>query len=129
MNIKIELFKENLIDAIGSGIYEISIVKENGDRGTLYIGESVFVLVRCATHLYELKRKPEYFGFTPHTIENNNISLEFNFYKKENDREKRKKIEKKLIQQKNPLSQSGISDRQKKVEEKIIALEEFLKSN
>ncbi len=58
MNIKVEFFRYDLIRAIGAGIYEISIVKNNKSE-VLYIGESVFVLVRCASHLYELKKKPD----------------------------------------------------------------------
>ena len=46
MKIKIDFFNKNIIDAIGAGIYQVSIMN-NGKEEVLYIGESVFVLVRC----------------------------------------------------------------------------------
>ncbi len=62
MRINIEFFKDNFIDAIGAGVYEVEIVNSSGETKSVYIGESVFVLVRCATHLYELKMAPWYWG-------------------------------------------------------------------
>ena len=125
MKISIDFFKDTLIEAIDAGIYEISICKEKQYK-TLYIGESVFVLVRCATHLYKLKKCPEYFGFTEDTISDSNITLKFNLIEKINNKSLRKKREKELIKEKKPLSQSEVSDFQKNVEEKISSLKEFL---
>ena len=125
MKISIDFFKDTLIEAIDAGIYEISICKEKQSK-TLYIGESVFVLVRCATHLYKLKKYPEYFGFTEDTISDSNITLKFNLIEKINNNSLRKKREKELIKEKKPLSQSEVSDFQKNVEEKISSLKEFL---
>ena len=76
MKIKIDFFSENIIDAIGAGIYQVSIMN-NGKEEVLYVGESVFVLVRCGAHLFELKKTPEYFGFNDETINNENIILKF----------------------------------------------------
>lgn len=76
MKIKIDFFNENIIDAIGAGIYQVSIMN-NGKEEVLYIGESVFVLVRCGAHLFELKKTPEYFGFNDETINNENICCSF----------------------------------------------------
>lgn len=50
MKINIEFFKNDFIDAIGAGVYEIKAIYNNKDIKSVYIGESVFVLVRCATH-------------------------------------------------------------------------------
>lgn len=125
MNIKVEFFQDDLIKAIGAGIYEISI-NQNNKSEVLYIGESVFVLVRCASHLYELKKKPEYFGFTDKTIDNPGITLKFCLIEKNDDSASRKKRELELIKARKPLSQNGISDRQKNVEDKIEALTQFL---
>ena len=125
MKIQIDFFKNELVDAIGAGIYEISVCK-NGKSSTLYVGESVFVLVRCASHLYNLKKNPEYLGFTEKTIEDSEISLCFHLIQQEKDAAIRKKDEKKIIKEKNPLSQSGISDCQKNIEERIEALTKFL---
>lgn len=60
MKINIDFFSSNLIKALGAGIYKIT-VEANGKSAPIYIGESLFVLVRCATHLFELDRNPEYF--------------------------------------------------------------------
>ncbi len=128
MNIKIEFFQEDLIQAIGAGIYEISIYQNNKSE-VLYIGESVFVLVRCASHLYELKRKPEYFGFTDKTIDDPSITLKFKLIGKDSNNGLRKKREMEFIKVRKPLSQSGIRDRQKNVEDKIEALTRFLNDN
>jgi len=128
MNIKVEFFRYDLIQAIGAGIYEISIVKNNKSE-VLYIGESVFVLVRCASHLYELKKKPEYFGFTDTIIDDPSITLKFKLIEENINKILRKKRETELIKERKPLSQSGIADRQKNVEDKIEALTQFLNGN
>lgn len=127
-NIKVEFFQDDLIQAIGAGIYEISI-NQNKKSDVLYIGESVFVLVRCASHLYELKKKPEYFGFTDKTIDDPGITLKFKLIEKNSNNASRKKREVELIKERKPLSQSGIRDRQKNVEDKIEALTQFLNDN
>jgi hypothetical protein len=128
MNISVDFFRNDLIQAIGAGIYEISIYKNNKST-VLYIGESVFVLVRCASHLYDLKKSPEYFGFTEDTIGDSSITLKFRLIENQGNSALRKKREKELIKENKPLSQSGISDHQKSVEEKILALTYFLDSN
>lgn len=125
MRIKIDFFNEKMIDAIGAGIYQVS-VKHNGMDEVLYIGESVFVLVRCGAHLFELKNKPEYFGFNDDSINNEDIALKFELLENIDDKKKRKHREKELIKEKNPIMQSGISDRMKTVEEKVQALTTFL---
>ncbi|MEW4328854.1 hypothetical protein Q0N12_19545 [Rossellomorea marisflavi] len=128
MNITIEFFQRDLIQAIGAGIYEISVHK-NGNSNVLYIGESVFVLARCASHMYQLNKNPEYFGFTPKTIKDSSITLNFRLLENVIKNDLRKRREKELIKEKAPLSQSGISDRQKSAEDKISSLESFLNSN
>lgn len=125
MKTQIDFFKKDLLEAIGAGIYEIDICK-NGKTEVLYIGESIFVLVRCASHLYNLKKNPHYFGFTKETIDDSGITLSFHLLGQADDTQKRKKLEKEIINSRKPLSQSGISDRQKNVEEKILALTSFL---
>lgn len=125
MKVKIDFFNEKIIDAINAGIYQVS-VRHNGKEEILYIGESVFVLVRCGAHLFELKKKPEYFGFNDETINNEKITLKFELLEAVDDMADRKHREKELIQEKNPMLQSGISDRMKSVEGKIQALTAFL---
>lgn len=53
---KNRFFQDDLIKSIGAGIYEISVDKK-GKSKVLYIGESVFVIVRCASHLYKKCRR------------------------------------------------------------------------
>lgn len=125
MKIKIDFFSENIIDAMGAGIYQVSIMS-NGKEEVLYIGESVFVLVRCGAHLFELKKNPEYFGFKDETINNENTILKFELLEAISNMADRKHREKELIQKKKPILQSGISDRMKSVEEKVQALTFFL---
>lgn len=125
MKIKIDFFNENIIDAISAGIYQASVMN-NGKEEILYIGESVFVLVRCGAHLFEIKKNPEYFGFNDKTINNENTILKFELLEAVSNMADRKHREKELIQEKKPILQSGISDRMKSVEEKVQALTTFL---
>ena len=125
MKIKIDFFSENIIDAISAGIYQV-LISSNGKEAVLYIGESVFVLVRCGTHLFELKKNPEYFGFNDRTINNENTILKFELLEAGSNMADRKHREKELIQEKKPILQSGISDRMKSIEEKVHVLTAFL---
>ena len=95
MKIQIEFFKDKLVESIGAGIYEIDVCKDKKTE-VLYIGESVFVLVRCASHLYELKKNPNYFGFTEKTVENPEIKLIFHLLEQVDDTQKRKNAKRKL---------------------------------
>lgn len=131
MRINIEFFKDNFIDAIGAGVYEVEIVNSSGETKSVYIGESVFVLVRCATHLYELKMAPWYWGFTKETIKDEKITLKFKLLKFPDGKNKeykadRKAFEVEQIKQKSPTSQSGRSDYLKDVEERINELNKFI---
>lgn len=125
MKIRIKFFESNFVEAIKAGIYEIYI-QVNGKEELLYIGESVFVLVRCATHLYEIAKGNGYLGFTKDRIENENITLVFKLYRPIVDKEIRKKTEKTLIAEKHPVMQSGISDRVKSIENMIDELTNLL---
>lgn len=130
MKIQIDFFTENFIDAIGAGVYKVSVCNENNETETLYVGESESVLARCASHLYTLKKQPHLWGFTEKTIENPNTKLIFSLVKQENDMQQRKILEKEIIKtEKLPISQSGISDRLKEVEERILSLSDFLNSD
>lgn len=128
MNLKVMFFDDRLVDAIGAGIYEIYLKKDNKEE-LLYVGESVFVLVRCATHLYEIKKGKGYLGFTNEIIDNKNITLVFKLLEVESDKQKRKSREKDIIKQKCPKLQSGISDRVKTIENMIEEITKCLTSN
>ena len=125
MKIKVIFFNDQLIDAIGAGIYKIIICKDERER-ILYIGESVFVLVRCAQHLFELNKKPEYFGFTDNTIDDPEILLKFQLVDSVADEKDRKKREKYLIDSEKPLVQSGIKDYMKRKNDKIDSVNGFI---
>lgn len=48
-------------EALGSGVYLIEIFR-NDVYKKLYIGESNYILKRCATHLATMEKSPEKFG-------------------------------------------------------------------
>lgn len=125
MNINIEFFKDQINEAIGAGIYQIDICR--GDNiEPLYIGESKTVLMRCSAHLYELKKEPCYLGFSEETISDSSITLRFTLLECVEDSAERKKREKEYVAERKPISQSGISDRQKSVEDKINSIIDFI---
>ena len=122
---------KQFMDAIGAGIYEIKICKNKNGKTkekVLYIGESVFVLVRCAYHLYKLRKDPTYFGFTEDMSKYPDVTLRFSLLKLQDDQTSRRREEKDIIseEKEQPLTQSGKSDRMKSKEEKIAAVREFL---
>ena len=93
MKLNIEFFINNFIDAIGAGIYKIT-VKHHNKEEHLYIGESVFVLVRCATHLFKFKKDPNYLGFTHESVQDEDITLKLELIETCSNTEIRKKKEK-----------------------------------
>lgn len=119
MDIKVKFFEDKFVEAIGAGIYGIFVQTNTKNKELLYIGESVFVLVRCATHLYEILKGNGYLGFTEEMIESNNITLVFELLISESDKKRRKAKEKEVIKEKHPKMQSEISDRVKSIEEMI----------
>ena len=128
MNFKVKFFEDSFLDAIGAGVYEIYI-QRNGDKQLLYVGESVFVLVRCATHLYEIVKGKGYLGFNKENLENDCFTLVFKLYSMEPDEAKKKQSRKqkeKEVIEKNPIMQSGINDRVKSIEEMINQMTSFL---
>lgn len=88
MNFKVKLFEDSFLDAIGAGVYEIYIQK-NDNKQLLYVGESVFVLVRCATHLYEIVKGKGYLGFNKENLENDSFTLVFELFSMEPDEAKK----------------------------------------
>ncbi len=114
----ISFFENQIEDAIGAGIYEIYIQKD-GKEDLIYIGESVFVLVRCATHLYEMKKGEGYLGSTKDFLDRSDITIVFRLLKNENDRSKRQTEETRLVKEKHPRMQSGIKDRVKSIDAMI----------
>lgn len=77
---KISFFTEdNCIDksAIGGGVYFFELVDvRTGKSIPLYVGESVWVMVRCSHHLYKLKQtKEQYFGLLEDDLNNDGFEL------------------------------------------------------
>ena len=126
MKIKVNFFEGDIVNAIGAGIYEIYVQIDSKEE-LLYVGESVFVLVRCATHLYEIEKGKGYLGFTNEMLDDDNITIIFKLYDQVSDRIERKDKEKKIIKDKRPRMQSGISDRVKSIENMIDEMTNFLK--
>lgn len=125
MKIKVQFFEERLVDAVGAGVYEI-YARTNSKEELFYVGESVFVLVRCATHLYEISKGKGYLGFDKEKIEKDNITLIFKLYENVSNKSDRTTLERKLIDTKKPRMQSGIKDRVKPIEDMIDELTTFL---
>lgn len=125
MKIKVQFFEERLVDAVDAGVYEIYAKTDNKEE-LFYVGESVFVLVRCATHLYEISKGNGYLGFDKEKIEKDNITLIFKLYDNVSNKKDRIVLEKKLIDTKKPRMQSGIKDRVKPIEDMIDELTNFL---
>ncbi len=125
MKIKVKFFDERLVEAIGAGVYGI-YAKKDDKENLLYVGESVFVLVRCAAHLYEISKGEGYLGFDKANIENDNITLIFRLFDNISTKKERTAREQDLIKTMNPIMQSGIKDRVKPIEEMINELTKFL---
>ena len=96
MDIKVKFFEDSFVEATGPGIYGIYFQTNTENKELLYVGESVFVLVRCATHLYEIVKGDGYLGFTKEIIERNNITLAFELLLSESDKKRRKAKEKEI---------------------------------
>jgi hypothetical protein len=126
MDIKVKFFEDRFVEAIGPGIYGIYFQTNAENKELLYVGESVFVLVRCAAHLYEIVKGDGYLGFTKEIIESNNITLAFELLVSESDKKRRKANEKEIIKDRHPKMQSEISDRVKSIEDMIKEMTNLL---
>lgn len=116
MAINVKFFEGDIEKAIGAGIYGIYRLCGKEEK-LLYIGESVFVMVRCSTHLYEISKGEKYLGFSKDVIENYDNTIIFRLLETEQDKEKRKAREVELIDRMKPIMQKQIKDWVKSVEE------------
>ncbi|MEG3297206.1 hypothetical protein [Streptococcus suis] len=126
MNLQVQFFQNDVIKAIEGGVYQISLQKVDGERRVLYIGESFSMLIRCAQHLYQLRKYPEYLGMTTETLRNQNLILMFEILELEEAMGIRRKKEKEYIKKYRPLLQSGLSDRMLPISRKKEAVANFL---
>lgn len=128
MKFKVKFFEERFVEAIGAGVYSISLSKGNKEE-LLYIGESVFVLVRCATHLYEIAKGTGYLGFSKEYIEDDSVTIIFRLLEEESSKQGRITHENEYIKRMNPIMQTGIKDRVKPVEDMINEMTILLNNN
>ncbi|HEM6093596.1 TPA: hypothetical protein U2B92_001351 [Streptococcus suis] len=126
MNIQVQFFQNDVIKAIKGGVYQISLQKVGGERRVLYIGESFSMLIRCAQHLYQLRKYPEYLGMTTEILRDQNLILMFEILELEEAMGVRRNKEKEYIKKCTPLLQSGLSDRMLSIPRKKEAVANFL---
>lgn len=126
IKIKVKFFEDDFIEAIGAGVYGIYILQKDSKEKLLYVGESVFVLVRCATHLYEIVKGNGYLGFQQKMFESNSITLTFKLLLSESDKKKRKAQEIEFIKNLDPAMQSKIKDRVKPIEDMVNKMTDLL---
>lgn len=132
MEMKIAFFENQIAQAIGGGVYQISLRRAGGREAVLYIGESYSMLNRCAEHLYAFRNDPAYFGLEEVTLVDDlpgpALTLIAEILAAEPDKSKCQQLELHYIAERNPLTQSGIKDRMKDRDEKIKAVSAFLNS-
>ncbi|MEG3266405.1 hypothetical protein [Streptococcus suis] len=126
MNLQVQFFQNDVIKAIKGGLYQISLQKVDGERRVLYIGESFSMLIRCAQHLYQLRKYPEYLGMTTEILRDQNLILMFEILELEEAMGIRRKKEKEYIKKYRPLLQSGLSDRMLPISRKKEAVANFI---
>ncbi|HEL1907187.1 TPA: hypothetical protein TX976_001144 [Streptococcus suis] len=126
MNIRVHFFQNDILHAIKGGVYQISLQKDDGERRVLYIGESFSMLIRCAQHLYQLRKNPLYFGMNDEILRSQNLILAFEVLHEEVKMGIRRNKEKEYIKNIAPLLQSGISDRMLSIPKKKEAMANFL---
>ncbi|HEM6509187.1 hypothetical protein E8L09_01870 [Streptococcus suis] len=126
MNLQVQFFQNDVIKAIKGGVYQISLQKVGGERRVLYIGESFSMLIRCAQHLYQLRKYPEYLGMTTEILRDQNLILMFEILELEEAMGVRRNKEKEYIKKCTPLLQSGLSDRMLSIPKKKEAVANFI---
>ncbi|HEM4276587.1 TPA: hypothetical protein U1X82_001353 [Streptococcus suis] len=126
MNLQVQFFQNDVIKAIKGGVYQISLQKDDGERRVLYIGESFSMLIRCAQHLYQLRKNPLYFGMNDEILRSQNLILAFEVLHEEVKMGIRRNKEKEYIKNIAPLLQSGLSDRMLPISRKKEAVANFL---
>ncbi|CYV19484.1 hypothetical protein HO662_09470 [Streptococcus suis] len=126
MNLQVQFFQNDVIKAIKGGVYQILLQKVDGERRVLYIGESFSMLIRCAQHLYQLRKYPEYLGMTTEILRDQNLILMFEILELEEAMGIRRKKEKEYIKKYRPLLQSELSDRMLPISRKKEAVANFI---
>lgn len=112
--------------AVHGGVYQIELIKDGAEPICLYIGESVWISIRCGGHLYSLYEDPSYFGLTPDDLKDDKLKLKFSVLSSIEGKKGElgvglyKEQELEAITEYKPLTQLKTSDRQiRNVTEKI----------
>lgn len=124
---KVSFFEDDIMQAIGAGVYGIYI-ESNNKSELLYIGQSISALIRNAWHLYKIKKGNGYLGFDEEIINSYKFKLNFKLLQPIADKRERENKEKRLITILKPKLQSGLSDRVKDPVVMKEIIKEFLKS-
>ncbi|HFR3672457.1 TPA: hypothetical protein ACHVEW_002259, partial [Streptococcus suis] len=82
--------------------------------------------IRCAQHLYQLRKNPLYFGMNDEILRSQNLILAFEVLHEEVKMGIRRNKEKEYIKNIAPLLQSGLSDRMLPISRKKEAVANFL---
>ena len=118
---KIDFFTtENGMDprAIKGGVYQVELLMEGKEPICLYIGESIWIAIRCGEHIYSLYEDPAYFGLKQEDLNNEKFTIRFYVLDEIEGKKGElgvgcyKEQELKEIQEKAPLTQLKTSDRQ-----------------
>lgn len=107
--------KDDMFDkrAIKRGIYAIKIKRAGNLKAeALYVGQSVWMIVRCAGHLYKTFHTPEYMGLSSNDLNNENLELIFEVLESVEQRDALRDRELHWIAELKPLTQGATSDRQ-----------------
>jgi len=134
MQVRFFMNEDGTLDerAIKGGVYHIELLKENNDkRISLYIGESAHIAARCGKHIYKVSEDTSYFGLDKEDWEDDSLILKFSVIKPINESKPKmslnnpyKDSEKNYIRDYKPLTQLSTSDRQKKKDKRIKAVQD-----
>lgn len=129
MNIRFFLKDDKLdVEAISKGVYIIELAKKGTEVVLpLYIGESVWMIVRCAGHLYRVCHVPEYFGLRLEDIERNDFELIVRVIEAVEEKEKLVQIESNYIDELNPLTQKRKGEYRKGKRDLMVPIDEKIK--
>lgn len=119
-------------DAIKGGVYHVELLKENKDkRISLYVGESTHVAARCGKHIYKVFEDASYFGLEKEDLIDDSLILRFSVLESINESKPKmslknpyKDSEINHIRDYKPLTQLSTSDRQKKKDKRIKAVQD-----
>lgn len=120
--------KDGVFDkrAISKGVYSIRLRNRDNDKEIkLYVGQSVWMIVRCAGHLHRIFTEPEYMGLKVDDLDRENFELVFKVEGVAEKREELSSKERDYIEKLKPLTQGKIRDWQ--VDNKFEIVQDAIK--